>query len=229
MIRPPIRHRFNTDVLICGLIVVLAGANEVFAQAQPGPPPSPSVEIGGYAMLGLMNFTAADTFEVALGSPYGSIFGGGATVGLPLGGLFVNVGAWQFRDSGQRAFVFEGQEFPLAIPLDVTITPFEVGGGWHFRFRRAPQFRPYVAAGFTSYGYKETSAFATPSENVDERYNGYHLAGGVQLRVERWIGVAWEVNWTTVPDAIGEDGLSAVFDETDLGGAGFRFKITFGR
>ena len=36
-------------------------------------------------------------------------------------------------------------------------------------------------------------------------------------------------NWTTVPDAIGESGLSAAFNESNLGGASFRFKITIGR
>lgn len=205
------------------LAALLAGA--VSSEAQP----SPNLEIGGYAMVGLMNFTAADSFDASLGSPYGSIFGGGVRVGLPLGGLFVNVGAWQFRDSGQRAFVFNGQVFPLGIPLHVTITPLEVNGGWRFRFRRAPLFRPYVAAGITSYRYKETSDFATPSENVDDWFKGYQLAGGVEFPVQDWIGVAWEVNWTAVPDAIGDSGLSAAFNESDLGGASFRFKITVGR
>jgi hypothetical protein len=234
MIGPPIRRRLNTDVLILGLIGLLTGAGEVFAQANPRtapppPPPSRSVEIGGYAMLGLMNFTAADSFEVTLGSPLGSIFGGGARIGLPLGGFFVNVGASQFRRSGQRVFVFEGEEFPLGIPLDVTITPLEISGGWQLRFRRAPEFRPYVAAGFTSYRYQEVSDFATDAENVDDRFAGYHFAGGAAFQVERWVGVAWEVNWTSVPDAIGRGGVSAAFNESNLGGASLRFKITIGR
>lgn len=218
-------------IAVFALITVLGCAVTAFAQAapRPQPPPSRPVEIGGYVMLGLMNFTAADTFDVGLGSPYGSIFGGGARVGLPLGGLFVNVGAWQFRDRGQRVFVFEDQAFPLGIPLDVTITPLEISGGWQFRFRRSPQLRPYLAGGFTSYGYKETSEFATDAENVDERFKGYHLTGGVEFPVQEWIGVAWEVNWTTVPDAIGDGGVSAEFNESNLGGIAFRFNITIGR
>jgi hypothetical protein len=32
-----------------------------------------------------------------------------------------------------------------------------------------------------------------------------------------------------VPDAIGEEGVAAAFDETNLGGASFRLKITIGR
>jgi hypothetical protein len=233
-------QRLNTDwtpnPIACALAicVLLGGANDLLAQASPRPQPPASapsrgIELGGYAMLGLINFTAADSFDVTVGSPLGSIFGGGARVGLPIGGLFVNVGAWRYRSSGTRAFIFEGEEFLLGIPLTVTITPLEVGGGWQFRFRRAPQFRPYVAGGLTSYGYQEVSNFATDAENVEERFSGYHRAGGAEFRVEQWIGVAWEVNWTSVPDAIGKGGVSAVFDETNLGGTSLRFKITIGR
>src|SRR5687768_3586926 len=115
----------------------------------PAPLPPPTLEIGGYAMVGLMNFAAADSFDVILGSPSGMIFGGGARVGLPLGGLFVDVGAWQFRGEGERAFVFEGEEFELGIPVEITVTPLEITGGWQFRLRRAPKFRPYVGGGFS--------------------------------------------------------------------------------
>jgi hypothetical protein len=206
------------------LLLSVTAAADVFAQAKPR-----SIEIGGDVMMGLLNFNAADSFDVALGSPLGSMLGGGARVELPVGGLFVNIGGWYFHGTGRRVFIFQGQEFPLDVPLEVTITPVEISGGWRFRFRRTPQFRPYVAAGFTSYGYKEVSDFATDAENVDERFRGYHLAGGAAFQVKRWVGVAWEVNWTSVPDAIGEGGVSAAFRETNLGGASLRFKITIGR
>ena len=221
--------RARTLMLLAALLAGPLSA-DALAQANPRPAAPPrGLELGGYALVGLMNFTAADTFDAGLGSPYGSIFGGGVRMGLPVGGLFVDVGAWQFRDSGQRVFVFNGREFPLDEALHVTITPLEVSGGWQFRFRRAPQFRPYVAGGFTAYRYKETSEFAAASENVEEWFNGYQVAGGVEFPVQQWIGVAWEGTWSRVPDAIGEGGLSAAFNETDLGGASFRFKITIGR
>ena len=235
-------HRLHTDStpthIACALAFcfLLSGATDVFAQAKPRPrtppPPPPrsrSVEINGYAMFGRINFTAADSFEVILGEPSGTIYGGGARVGLPLGGLFVDVGAWRFRGEGERVFVFGGQEFPLGIPVEITVTPLELSAGWQFRFRRLPKLRPYVAGGYTSYGYTETSDFATDAENVEERFPGYHLGGGVEYRITRWLGLGGEFTWTTVPDAIGESGVSAEFDETDLGGTSFRVKITFGR
>ena len=224
--------RLRAVVLAC----VLGCGTQAFAQAarptrRPDPPPlpPPTFEVGGFAMLGLMSFTATDTFDVALGSPLGSMYGGGVHVGLPLGGLFVNLGGWRFSHVGERVFVFDGEKFSLGIPLEVTITPIELTGGWRFRLRRAPQFRPYLSGGISSYGYREISEFATTAENVDERFTGYHLAGGAEVQVERWLGVGLELNWTTVPDAIGDSGVSKVFNENNLGGTSIRVKITIGR
>jgi hypothetical protein len=229
---PRAAHTITAAALLVSLMV----ASDAIAQAKPQPRrppppplPPPTLEIGGYAMLGAMNFTAADSFDVILGSPSGTIFGGGARVGLPIGGLFIDVGAWRFHGEGERVFIFEGQEFPLGVPVEITITPLEVTAGWQFRFRRLPRFRPYIGGGLTSYGYKETSQFAAGQEDVDERFDGYHLLGGAEYRVSRWIAVGGDVNWSTIPDAIGSSGVSEVFDETDLGGVSIRFKITIGR
>lgn len=235
---PPMRRRFDADLLrwLLAGVLLLAGAGEVFAQARPRPrrpASSPGIEIGGYVMAGVMNFTAADSFDVILGQPSGSIVGGGGRVGLPwrtrFGGVFIDVGAWRFRDSGDRVFIFGGQEFDLNIPVTIIVTPIELSAGWQFRLPRAPRLRPYAAAGYSSYGYQETSQFASGTENVDDRVGGYHVSGGVEFRITRWLGVAGDANWATVPDALGHGGVSADFDETDLGGTSLRLKITIGR
>jgi len=223
--------RLHAIVLVC----VLGCGTQAFAQGarpprRPDPPPlpPPTLEVGGFAMLGLMNFTATDTFD-ALGSPIGSIYGGGVTVGLPLGGLFVSLGGWRFSQRGERVFLFDDEVISLGIPTKITITPIELSGGWRFRLRRSPQFRPYVSGGISSYRYQEVSDFATDAENVDERFTGFHLAGGAEFRVERWVGVGMELSWSSVPDAIGDAGVSKAFNETNLGGAAIRMKITIGR
>ena len=70
--------------------------------------------------------------------------------------------------------------------------------------------------------YHESSGSSTPADDVDDTFNGYHLLGGAEYKITRWLGVAGEASWTTVPDAIGESGVSDAFNETDLGGATFR-------
>lgn len=190
---------------------------------------SRSIQVGGYAMVGRFTFAASESFDAILGTSSGPIVGGGVTVSLPWRGLFVDVGGWHFAKSGARVFVLDREVFPLGIPLDVTIVPLEFSAGWRFRLRRLPKLLPYAAGGYTSFGYNETSSFAGSGDDVDERFGGYHLRGGAEYKVTRWLGVAGEVAWTTVPDAIGRGGVSAAFNENDLGGTSFRARITVGR
>lgn len=213
------------------VFALVVAADPAGAQSRPRPRPAPqsrSIQIGGYGMFGLFNFTAVETFDAVLGKPSGNIYGGGGTVGLPLGGLFVDIGAWRFKEVGERVFINNGEVFHLGIPVTVTITPLEITGGWKFR-RRNSRLVPYAGGGVTIYGFKETSTFSTPAEDLDERFNGYHILGGVEYKVMRWLGLGGEVTWTTIPDAIGTGGASKAFGENDLGGTSFRAKITVGR
>jgi opacity protein-like surface antigen len=214
-------------MIICGV------TSPAFAQAKqkPAPARAPSREISihGYAMVGRITFTADDSFDAVLGDSSGTIFGGGARIGLPYGGLFVDAGAWRFSGDGERVFASGGEVVRLNIPMEVTITPVEISAGWQFRIRQAPRLTPYVAGGITSYGYRETSEFAATTEDVDDRFTGYHVMGGATVRVTRWLGVGGEFAWTTVPDAIGSGGVSAAFNEDNLGGTSLRLKILVGR
>jgi len=221
-----------TQVLAVLLLLIGPGAVDAVAQVQPPTAPAPrsrAIEIGGFAMFGQINFAASESFDAIIGDPAGPLLGGGAHVGLPFGGLFVEVGGWKFNDDGERAFVSNGQVVSLGIPVEITLTPIEISGGWRFRFNKIPRLLPYAAGGFSSYGYKETSQFAATTEDLEERFNGYHILGGAEVKLLRWLGIAGEVAWTTIPDSIGEAGVSAAFNETDLGGTSFRMKITVGR
>jgi hypothetical protein len=53
--------------------------------------------------------------------------------------------------------------------------------------------------------------------------------GGAELRLHRLVGVAGEVMWTSVGDALGESGVSQAFDESNLGGTSVRVKVIIGR
>ena len=137
-------------------LLLPAGVPVAFAQGKPRPKPVSAaqprpggIQVGGYAMFGRINFTASESFDAIVGEPSGTIFGGGARVGLPLGGLFVDVGAWRYRGEGERVFVADDQVFRLGIPVEITVTPIELSGGWRFRIRRAPNFVPYAGGGLT--------------------------------------------------------------------------------
>lgn len=235
MIVATTRRHVNAAMAAVALLTCLAASN-ADAQQKPRPRPAASsarpsrgVDIGGYATFGNVTFRATQSFEAILGESSGPIFGGGARIGLPWGGLFVDVGAWRLHREGERAFVYNDEVYRLGIPVDVTVTPLEISGGWRVRLRRLPKFIPYVAGGFTSMRYQETSDFSTASEDVDENFGGYHVLGGAEYKVIRWLGVAGEASWSTIPDALGEGGVSQRFSESDLGGTTLRFKITVGR
>ncbi len=180
-------------------------------------------------MVGRFTLAASESFDAITGDHAGPIVGGGVTVGLPLGGLFVDVGAWKWTGSGERVVVLSNEIIRLGIPLEIRIAPIEISAGWRFRIPRLPRLIPYLAGGYSSFAYQETSTFAAAGEDLDQRYGGYHLRGGAEFKVRRWLGLAGEVAWTTVADAIGGGGVSKTFNEDNLGGTSFRARITVGR
>ena len=181
----------------------------------------------GFADIGSTRFTAEQSFMAVLGSPRGRILGGGVEVVLPHR-IFANLRVSRFRDVGRRVFVFNNERFDLGIPTTITVTPIELTGGYRFPVGR--RLVPYGGAGIGWHGYRETSRFAEAEENVHRRELGYHVVGGAEVRLMRWIGAAAEAQWTTVPDALGADpnGVSHDFGESDLGGVTVRVKVVVG-
>lgn len=181
----------------------------------------------GFGDVGATTFTAEQSFNAILGSRIGTVFGGGVEAVLPPR-IFVNVRASRFRETGQRVFLFGGEQFDLGIPTTITLTPVELTGGYRFPFWS--RVIPYGGAGVGWHQLEESSQFALPEENVKDRFIGYHVLGGVELGLARWIAAAGELQWATVPDAVGDDSNSIAheFNESDLGGTTFRFKIIVG-
>jgi hypothetical protein len=216
------------------------------AQAKPSSSPQQPVSFRGFGTFGAISFQAQDSFDAILGSHGGPSFGGGAQVLLPLG-FYAEFGVWRFTHEGERVFVGPNQEvFPLGIPLDVTITPIEITGGWRYHHCPqpprapkaakpivtrpcAPRLIPYAGGGFSSYAYRETSDSAAADEDVSSRFGGFHLLGGVDYKVTRWVSIGGEAAWSSVPNALGEGGVSAAFEEDNLGGMLVRLKVTVGR
>jgi hypothetical protein len=203
--------------------------------------------VRGFGTVGGVIFQAQESFDAVLGAHDGITFGGGGQVLLPFG-FYAEAALWHFTRDGERAFVAaDGTVFPLGIPLTVSITPIELTGGWRYRHCPAPPRKPgapppraaarpcaptlipYAGAGLSSFRYSETSEFADGSEDVDDRVNGFHVLGGADYRVTRWVAVSGEVVWSSVPDALGEGGVSEFFAEDNLGGTAFRLKIIIGR
>jgi len=207
-------------------------------QADPDTPPQArktraAVRLRAFGLVGFQSFTAADSFSAVLNSSSGTMFGGGG--GLLLGrNVFVDVSLSRFSADGSRVFVADGGEIiDLGIPAQVTVTPIDVSIGWRFagtpRLTPSgkPRFRvvPFAGGGFGLQQYEETAEFADSGDDVSESHGSYHVLGGVELPFSRHIGAAADVVYRWVPDGIGAGGISAYYDETDLGGAQVRIRI----
>ena len=103
------------------------------------------------------------------------------------------------------------------------MTPITITAG--YRGAPAAGLTPYVGAGVGWYQLEEEQLETTNAARIDTRHIGYHVVGGAEFPLLPFLWLAGEVQWATVPDAIGETGVSLAYDEDDLGGTTFRSQI----
>jgi hypothetical protein len=217
----------------------VAGSAPLPAQRAPGPPraapaatpprrvvvPNRPIELFGFGHVGYGAFLAHDTFNAVLGSADEPVFGGGGQVRV-LGRLFVEASVERFEKTGQRVFIANGRVFNLGISDTVRIIPVAATVGYR---HDSGHMVSYVGAGAGECFYQERSGFADPSENLSERFASYHALAGVEFGSRTWLRTALEVQFTSVPGALGSSGASAEFGEHNLGGVQVRLKILAGR
>lgn len=208
-------------ILVMFASCLVAVAAPAGAQSRIGGLP---IGVRGFVDAGSQVFTASDSFDAILGDSRGTFIGGGGQVTWRQ--LVFEVSGSRFKKTGERVFVANGTVYRLGIPTTITLTPIEFTG--FYRLPRAWRLTPYAGGGFGKQSYKEVSDFADASENIDASHTSYHLAAGAEAMVWRFVGVAGELRYRRVPDAIGEGGVSKDFNETDLGGTGVQVKILVG-
>lgn len=188
----------------------------------------------GIRVYGMFDFTtlaAKQSYSAVLGSSHVKAFGGGADVVDVWKHVFVRVAVSHATEDGSRVFVDNGQIFSLHIPITIAWTPIEVGGGWRFRpgYSATSSITPYVGGAFVALGYKETSQFAQPGDNVSTYLTGVEGFGGVEFGLLKWLSVAGEAQYRTIPNALGSAGVTKDFNEKDAGGFTARVLVAFRR
>jgi opacity protein-like surface antigen len=222
----------KNKVVILPVLGILACAGFTSAQTRTASTANtaPLIAFRPFFLATFQRFEAQETFKVAFGHASQPFFGGGLDVTFR-NGIFVDLTISRFSRSGQRAFLFNGRSYPLGIPLTVKEVPVEVSAG--YRFPAWHRIRPYAGGGFGHYSYKETSDFSTPGEDVDMRHAGYLVVGGGEVRLNSWVAIAVDVQWTHVPGILGTGGLSQGAGsgrgaENDLGGIAPRLRVLVG-
>jgi hypothetical protein len=180
--------------------------------------------IRGFGEIGYMRFTATDSFNAIFDKDSTWVPGAGVDAIWP-NGAFASAEVEWFRLKGERAFVLNGEVFPLGIEDVVTAVPINMTLG--YKFGRSSTARPYGGAGFGVLLFKEEADFAQSGDDVSEHFASFHVLGGVDLLRRRRASAAIEARYTWVRDAIGKGGVSADFNEKDLGGFTIKVKVLF--
>lgn len=199
--------------------------------ALPRLPPVKEDPIGilAYVLIDAEKLAATKSFTAVLGTARSRGVGGGIDVVRIWRGAFGRFSAGQSSKTGSRVIVDSDETvYVLSIPLTVTITDVEIGGGWRFSSLDAKgRLVPFVGASKLWRRYEESSMFAEAGENVDSRFLGDTIFGGVELNVSV-MNVAVEGLRRRVPQGLGVGGVSSAFKENDLGGGVVRLRIGVG-
>ncbi len=223
-------------IVLVALLTLTPAASQGQVRRPQTVPPSTQILLRGFGDAGATVFAATHSFEAILGRPSGPIFGGGIELVEPPH-WFLTLSASRFKRTGHRVFVFENQVFNLNVPTEITVTPLELTFGYRFANPRVAARAtrravvPYAGGGVGRHRLEETSPQSVEGDDVRRTSTGYHVLGGVEIPVGRWLAVAPEAQWTSVPNALGNDpsGVSSVYNEHNLGGFTFRMKVVVGR
>ena len=210
------------------LLILLSLAAPAPLAAQTTAGAYPAFAPRAFVMFSQQQFAAKETFEAIFGESKskGSFRGGGVDVVIARN-VFVEVGFARFEQTGERAFRYGGETFRLGIPLTAKIRSVEFVAGYRVTAWR--RVLPYGGIGVGSHRYQESSEFAAAGDDVSVSASGLVLAGGVEVRLARFIGVTADVRRSTIEEIIGSAGISKEFGESDLGGTAARFRIIIGR
>jgi len=203
-----------------------ASALDAVSQAAAAPKTAPGrLMIRGFGHAGGTLFTARDSFDAILGTAFGSVYGAGGQVTFP-NGVFAQVSADRFSKSGSRVLVSDDQLFTLPVPTRIVVRPIQATIG--YRPVTSGVLTPYFGVGAGWHQLEEETPSIADAESISKGKVGYHVLGGAEVPVLPWVWLAGEVQWAAVPKSLGETGVSAVYQEKDLGGTTFRVKVMFG-
>ena len=210
---------------LVAMLVLLAAPSPLLAQ---GLALDPAIAVRPFFLFSQQRFAASETLDATLGGSSQPFVGLGAQF-LFGGKVYADVALSHFSKEGERAFRFEGENFGLGIPVNVSMTPVEVSAGLRFPVGAARSVVPYVGVGVGSYKYTETSNFADPADDVSLRHTGFLVVGGAEFRVYRWISASADVQFTQVKGIFGDGGISQAAGEENAGGVAARFRVMIGR
>ena len=179
-----------------------------------------------YAHLDEVWMKASQSFDAVLGTSSLTAGGVGADIDL-WRGVFLRGDISRMGGHGSRVFLIDAGVVASNVPVAVRMVTLELGGGWRHRLAKRPAYTIYGGAALLRLRYAEVSDVGTEEENAAEGFWGSSIFGGVEIQIWKRMIAGGEVQVRSVPDAIGAAGVSADFNETNLGGFVIRGLIGF--
>lgn len=219
-------------LVLLSLAMPAAAQTQTF-DAQTRPPQRPAavrapraVPIGGRVFFALDSdtMTASKTFDAILGSSTLAAYGGGGEVLNIWRRVFVRGALTFVSKDGTRIQEVADEFIPIGIPLTVTMRPFELAGGWRFGKNERDHVIPYAGGGLLLVSLKQKSTVPTETaESTSDSFTGTVLFGGIDFLPAGKFMAGAEVQYRTVPNAIGDDTTTS--KERNLGGFTLRGMI----
>lgn len=200
---------------------------------QPRKPPAPKlpVEFRVFGVVEPQFMTASRTFDAVTGSPLLLGYGGGASLLNVWKRLFVRGGVTFASATGTNGNVVDGEFVSNGIETRFKFRTAEVGAGWRTPFKNNSRMAIYVGGGAVFLGYKETSDFATPDEQVNDSFTGFAGEVGLDWMLSKHSVFSFEGQYRATPSDPPHGSIQDQFGEPDLGGFAARvlFSIRFGK
>ena len=213
------------------LVVCVAMSAPAFGQAasvRRAPAKKTRTGFRAYVIVESESLKATTSFDAVLGTSKLTFVGAGGDVVNLWKRAFVRLDGAHGSKTGTRVDTSASPPISNGIPLTVSMTPIEIGGGWRFAsFDRKGHVAPYVGATAVLLRYRETSRFSDPGEDTDTTLKGSGIFGGVDVSI-RIVRVAVEGVYRHVPNALGVAGISQGLNENNLGGGVVRLAIGIG-
>jgi len=189
-------------------------------------PPATALDVSIDLRGGWSHLTqASNSAQAVLGARGGSVWGGAAGV-IVKDHFGITLSARRFSETGERVFVADpaAPVFPLGHPVSLKLTPVLLS--LSYRFRPDAAFTPYAGLGGGRVSFEEVSSVAGVTERESASHREFHALAGLEFGPGR-LRAGVELQYSTIPNAIGIGGVSALYGEDNLGGFSVLGRLIF--
>lgn len=178
---------------------------------------SATASTSGDAMRWDVGLRLSSLVSVNANNSYDAVFGGammryGAQVEMrPTTHLLLSLAVETGSKTGQRVLP-ANPPIRTGVPEKLTLTPIHLSVAWIFNPQAPVSW--YAGAGPTFLSWKDSSAGDSNSGSD----TGGHLVGGLRWQPSDPWSFGAEARYSTVPNAVGNAGITKFYNEDDLGG-----------